>query len=289
MLSLVPVYRYEQSGELHGLTRVRGFTQDDAHIFCTPDQLAEEFKNVIDLTLYVLSSLGFDNYTAQVSIRDKANPDKYIGTPENWDRAEEAIINAANEKGLSYIIEEGEAAFYGPKLDFMVKDAIGRSWQLGTIQVDYNLPERFDLTFKGSDNESHRPVMIHRAPFGSLERFVAILLEHTGGNFPLWLIPTQAVVLPVSEKHENYAQKVLNSLENHEIRALIDNRNETVGKKIRETELKKVPFMLIVGESEEQANTISVRKHGGEDLGSISLDSFADLVKTEINSTLKSF
>ena len=283
------VYRYEQSGELHGLTRVRGFTQDDAHIFCTPDQLASEFKNVIDLSLYVLSSLGFDNYTAQVSVRDLEKPEKYIGNAENWEKAESAIIEAAEDKGLKYSIEAGEAAFYGPKLDFMVKDALGRSWQLGTIQVDYNLPERFDLTYKGSDNELHRPIMIHRAPFGSLERFVAILLEHTGGNFPLWLIPTQAIVLPVSEKHENYAQKVLNSLENHEIRALIDNRNETVGKKIREAEIQKIPFMVIVGEREVEEETIAVRRHGGEDLGSIKIDTFANLISTEINSTLKSF
>lgn len=283
------VYRYEQSGELHGLTRVRGFTQDDAHIFCTPEQLNEEFKKVIDLSLYVLESLGFENFTAQVSVRDLDNPDKYIGEVENWEKAEHAIINAAKEKGLDFIVEPGEAAFYGPKLDFIVKDALGRSWQLGTIQVDYNLPERFDLTYKGSDNELHRPIMIHRAPFGSMERFVAILLEHTGGNFPLWLIPNQAIVLPVSEKHEKYAEKVLNSLENNEIRALIDNRNETVGKKIREAELKKVPFMLIVGEQEENSNTISVRRHGGENLGSISIEGFSDLVATEINSILKSF
>lgn len=283
------VYRYEQSGELHGLTRVRGFTQDDAHIFCTPDQLDEEFKNVIDLSLYVLTSLGFENFTAQVSVRDMENLDKYIGTVENWEKAENAIINAAKEKGLNFIVEQGEAAFYGPKLDFMVKDALGRQWQLGTIQVDYNLPERFDLTYKGSDNELHRPVMIHRAPFGSMERFIALLLEHTGGNFPLWLIPEQAIVLPVSEKHEKYAEKVLNSLENNEIRALIDDRNETVGKKIREAEMNKIPFMLIVGENEEQTNTISVRRHGGEDLGSITIDSFCDLVSKEINSTLKSF
>ncbi|MBT2163328.1 threonine--tRNA ligase [Zobellia barbeyronii] len=283
------VYRYEQSGELHGLTRVRGFTQDDAHIFCTPDQLDQEFKNVIDLSLYVLGSLGFDNFTAQVSVRDLDTPEKYIGSVENWEKAENAIINAAKEKGLDYVIEKGEAAFYGPKLDFMVKDALGRQWQLGTIQVDYNLPERFDLTYKGSDNELHRPVMIHRAPFGSMERFIALLLEHTGGNFPLWLIPEQAIVLPVSEKHEKYAEKVLKSLENDEIRALVDARNETVGKKIREAEMNKIPFMLIVGENEEASNTISVRRHGGEDLGSISLEQFSDLVTTEINSTLKSF
>ncbi|HZJ20914.1 MAG TPA: threonine--tRNA ligase [Pricia sp.] len=283
------VYRYEQSGELHGLTRVRGFTQDDAHIFCTPEQLDQEFKNVIDLSLYVLGSLGFDNFTAQVSLRDLETPEKYIGSLDNWEKAENAIINAATEKGLDFVIEKGEAAFYGPKLDFMVKDALGRQWQLGTIQVDYNLPERFDLTYKGSDNELHRPVMIHRAPFGSMERFIALLLEHTGGNFPLWLIPEQAIVLPVSEKHEIYAEKVLSSLENNEIRAQIDARSETVGKKIREAEMNKIPFMLIVGENEEEANTISVRRHGGEDLGSISIKQFTDLVATEINSTLKSF
>ncbi len=283
------VYRYEQSGELHGLTRVRGFTQDDAHIFCTPDQLADEFKNVIDLTLYVLGSLGFEDFTAQVSVRDLNNPDKYIGSVENWEKAENAIIDAAKEKGLDFIIESGEAAFYGPKLDFMIKDALGRSWQLGTIQVDYNLPERFDLNYKGSDNGLHRPVMIHRAPFGSMERFIALLLEHTGGNFPLWLIPEQAILLPISEKYEIYAEKVLNSLENNEIRALIDSRNETVGKKIRETEMKKIPFMLIVGENEEKENTISVRKHGGEDLGSISIEDFTNLITKEINSTLKTF
>ena len=283
------VYRYEQSGELHGLTRVRGFTQDDAHIFCTPDQLDEEFKNVIDLSLYVLGSLGFENFTAQVSVRDLDNPEKYIGSVENWEKAEQAIINAAKEKGLNFIVEPGEAAFYGPKLDFMVKDALGRQWQLGTIQVDYNLPERFDLSYKGSDNELHRPVMIHRAPFGSMERFIALLLEHTGGNFPLWLTPEQAIILPVSEKHEKYAEKVLKSLENNEIRALVDSRNETVGKKIREAEMAKIPFMLIVGENDEADNTISVRKHGGEDLGAISIATFTDLVNTEINSTLKTF
>ncbi|APQ18390.1 threonine--tRNA ligase [Maribacter hydrothermalis] len=283
------VYRYEQSGELHGLTRVRGFTQDDAHIFCTPDQLDEEFKNVIDLSLYVLGSLGFENFTAQVSVRDLDNPEKYIGSVENWEKAEQAIINAAEEKGLDYVIESGEAAFYGPKLDFMVKDALGRQWQLGTIQVDYNLPERFELTYKGSDNELHRPVMIHRAPFGSMERFIALLLEHTGGNFPLWLTPEQAIILPVSEKHEKYAEKVLKSLENNEIRALIDGRNETIGKKIREAEMSKIPFMLIVGDNDEVANTISVRKHGGEDLGAIDVTMFTDLVNTEINSTLKTF
>ena len=283
------VYRYEQSGELHGLTRVRGFTQDDAHIFCTPDQLDKEFKEVIDLVLYVFGSLGFENFTAQVSIRDPKKPEKYIGNPENWEKAENAIINAAKDKGLNYVVEKGEAAFYGPKLDFMVKDALGRQWQLGTIQVDYNLPERFDLTYKGSDNELHRPVMIHRAPFGSLERFVAILLEHTGGNFPLWLMPEQAIVLSVSEKYEKYAEKVLNLLENNEIRALADDRNETVGKKIREAEMQKYPFMIIVGDQEEKDNTITVRAHGGEDLGMISVDAFAEIVTKQIGESLKTF
>lgn len=283
------VYRYEQSGELHGLTRVRGFTQDDAHIFCTPDQLDQEFKNVIDLVLYVFGSLGFENFTAQVSLRDPEKPEKYIGSDENWEKAEKAILNAAKEKNLNYIIETGEAAFYGPKLDFMVKDALGRQWQLGTIQVDYNLPERFNLSYKGSDNESHRPVMIHRAPFGSMERFIAILLEHTGGNFPLWLMPTQVSVLTLSEKYENYGQNVLNLLENHEIRALIDNRSETIGKKIREAEMNKTPYMIIIGEQEEKENKISVRQHGGADLGMISVGEFAEIIKNEINKTKKQF
>ncbi|WP_460219243.1 threonine--tRNA ligase [Psychroserpens sp. MEBiC05023] len=283
------VYRYEQSGELHGLTRVRGFTQDDAHIFCTPDQLDTEFKEVIDLVLYVFGSLGFENFKAQVSLRDPENPDKYIGSDDNWKKAEAAILNAAIDKGLDYVVETGEAAFYGPKLDFMVKDALGRNWQLGTIQVDYNLPERFDLTYKGSDNELHRPVMIHRAPFGSMERFIAILLEHTGGNFPLWLMPDQVIVLSLSEKYEKYAEKVLNLLENHEIRALADNRNETIGKKIREAEMNKIPFMIIIGENEEKDNKISVRKHGGEDLGMISVDEFSKIIEIEINKTLKTF
>lgn len=283
------VYRYEQSGELHGLTRVRGFTQDDAHIFCTPDQLDAEFKNVIDLVLYVFGSLGFENFTAQVSLRDPDNPDKYIGSLENWEKAEQAIINAATDKGLDFVIETGEAAFYGPKLDFMVKDVLGRSWQLGTIQVDYNLPERFDLSYKGSDNELHRPVMIHRAPFGSMERFIAILLEHTGGNFPLWLMPTQAIVLSISEKYEKYAEKVLNLLENHEIRALADNRNETIGRKIREAEMDKIPYMIIIGENEEAENKITVRQHGGEDLGMINVESFVKIIETEISKTLKTF
>lgn len=283
------VYRYEQSGELHGLTRVRCFTQDDAHIFCTPEQLDDEFKHVIDLVLYVFGSLGFDNFTAQVSLRDPENPTKYIGSDENWAKAENAIINAAKEKGLSYVIETGEAAFYGPKLDFMVKDALGRSWQLGTIQVDYNLPERFDLWYKGADNEMHRPVMIHRAPFGSMERFVAILLEHTAGNFPLWLNPSQAIVLSLSEKYEKYAQKVLRLLENSDIRTLIDNRAETMGKKIREAETQKIPYMLIVGENEEKEGTVSVRKRGGEDLGSMSVEAFAKLINDEVAKSIKQF
>lgn len=285
------VYRYEQSGELHGLTRVRGFTQDDAHIFCTQEQLDDEFKKVIDLVLYVFGSLGFESFTAQVSVRDLTNPDKYIGTVENWEKAENAIISAVKDKGLNYIIEPGEAAFYGPKLDFMVKDALGRQWQLGTIQVDYNLPERFDLSYVGSDDKLHRPVMIHRAPFGSMERFVAILLEHTAGNFPLWLMPTQAIILSLSEKYENYAKKVLSLLENHEIRTLIDNRNETIGKKIREAELQKIPFMLIVGEEEEKTNTVSLRIQGQDGKGNakVSLEEFVKIVNDEINKTLKPF
>ena len=283
------VYRYEQSGELHGLTRVRGFTQDDAHIFCMPNQLDEEFKKVIDLVLYVFGSLGFENFTAQVSLRDPEKPEKYIGSSENWELAEQAIINAAKEKDLNYVIEYGEAAFYGPKLDFMVKDALGRQWQLGTIQVDYNLPERFELTYKGSDNELHRPVMIHRAPFGSLERFVAILLEHTGGNFPLWLTPEQVIILCVSEKYEKYAEKVSNQLKNNEIRALIDNRNETIGKKIREAQLNKFPYMLIIGEKEAAENTVSVRNRVEGDTGSLPLDAFVDKLKKEIEASSAKF
>lgn len=283
------VYRYEQSGELHGLTRVRGFTQDDAHIFCTPDQLDTEFKNVIDLVLYVFGSLGFENFTAQVSVRDLDKPEKYIGSVENWEKAEQAIINAAKDKGLNYVIESGEAAFYGPKLDFMVKDALGRNWQLGTIQVDYNLPERFELTYKGSDNELHRPVMIHRAPFGSMERFIALLLEHTGGNFPLWLTPEQVIILPISEKYEIYTKKVLTLLENSEIRALVDDRNEKTGRKIRDAEVNKIPFMIIVGEKEEQDNTVSVRKHGEGDLGTYTIEEFIALIKGEVNKTLVPF
>tara|TARA_B100001989_G_C24550019_1_gene473741 strand:- start:2696 stop:4642 length:1947 start_codon:yes stop_codon:yes gene_type:complete len=276
------VYRYEQSGELHGLTRVRGFTQDDAHIFCAPEQLDDEFKKVIDLVLYVFKSLGFKNFSTQVSLRDPDKPEKYIGNLKNWEMAENAIINAAIEKDLNYSVEKGEAAFYGPKLDFMVKDALGRRWQLGTIQVDYNLPERFDLSYKGSDNNLYRPIMIHRAPFGSMERFVAILLEHTGGNFPIWLTPTQANILCVSEKHKNYAQKVLKFFENHEIRALIDDRNETIGKKIRESEISKIPYMIILGEKEAQSQSVSLRKHQKGDVGNFDLDSVVKLIKNEI-------
>ncbi|HSM63841.1 MAG TPA: threonine--tRNA ligase, partial [Gillisia sp.] len=283
------VYRYEQSGELHGLTRVRGFTQDDAHIFCTPDQLDSEFKKVIDLTLYVFESLGFDEFTAQVSLRDPENKEKYIGSDDVWEKAENAILSAAKEKGLNYVVETGEAAFYGPKLDFMVKDALGRSWQLGTIQVDYNLPERFELTYKGSDNEMHRPVMIHRAPFGSMERFVAVLLENTGGNFPLWLMPEQAIVLSLSEKYEKYSKKVLELLENDEIRAVSDDRSETIGKKIRDAEMSKVPYMLIIGEQEEKDGTVSVRRHGEGDIGTMSIEDFANLVNNEIKKTHKAF
>ncbi|NGF56949.1 threonine--tRNA ligase [Parapedobacter sp. SGR-10] len=276
------VYRYEQSGELHGLTRVRGFTQDDAHLFCRPDQVKDEFKKVIDLVLYVFGALGFEDYTAQVSLRDPENKTKYIGSDENWALAEAAIVEAAAEKGLPTVVEYGEAAFYGPKLDFMVKDALGRKWQLGTIQVDYNLPERFELEYTGSDNQKHRPVMIHRAPFGSLERFVAVLIEHCGGQFPLWLAPEQFIILPVSEKYEEYAQKLLESLNNSDIRGLIDLRDEKVGRKIRDAEVKKLPYMLIVGEKEVESGTVSVRKHGSVDLGSMTKEEFRDLVIKEI-------
>ena len=283
------VYRYEQSGELHGLTRVRGFTQDDAHIFCTPDQLNDEFNAVIDIVLYVFSALGFKDFTTQISLRDPDDKEKYIGSDENWEKAEAAIMKSAKEKGLQTIIEYGEAAFYGPKLDFMVKDVLGRSWQLGTIQVDYNLPERFDLTYKGSDNQLHRPVMIHRAPFGSMERFIAILIEHTGGNFPLWLTPEQVILLPISEKYENYTKKVLNLLENYEIRALVDDRNEKIGRKIRDAEMNKIPFMLIIGETEERDGTVSVRIHSEGDLGTYSIDAFSGLIQEEIDKTLQQF
>ena len=280
------VYRYEQSGELHGLTRVRGFTQDDAHLFVRPDQLKDEFCKVIDIVLYIFKTLKFENFTAQVSLRDKDNREKYIGTDENWERAENAIIEAAAEKGLQTVVEYGEAAFYGPKLDFMVKDAIGRKWQLGTIQVDYNLPERFDLEYTGADDKKYRPIMIHRAPFGSMERFVAVLLEHTGGRLPLWLAPDQVVVLPVSEKYNEFAKKVCNLLNNCDIRASIDDRNETIGKKIRENELKRMPFQLIVGEKEASSNSVSVRKQGGEDLGAMEVEQFAAYIKAEIEAQL---
>ena len=283
------VYRYEQSGELHGLSRVRGFTVDDAHIFCTPEQVDSEFNNTIDLVLFVFKSLGFDNYSAQVSLRDPENPEKYIGSDKNWEISEQAILNSAREKGLEYNVELGEAAFYGPKLDFMVKDALGRKWQLGTIQVDYNLPERFDLTYKGSNNEDLRPVMIHRAPFGSMERFVAILLEHTAGVFPLWLTTTQVEILIVSENFKNYGQKVLNILENHEIRAHLDDRNETVGKKIRESEIKKIPFMIVVGENEVKNNSVSIRRHHGDDLGEMKIEEFVDIIKKEISECIPKF
>ena len=280
------VYRYEQSGELHGLTRVRGFTQDDAHLFVRPDQLKDEFCKVIDIVLYIFKTLKFENFTAQVSLRDKENRSKYIGTDENWERAENAIIEAAAEKGLQTVVEYGEAAFYGPKLDFMVKDAIGRKWQLGTIQVDYNLPERFDLEYTGADDKKYRPIMIHRAPFGSMERFVAVLLEHTGGKLPLWLAPDQVVVLPVSEKYNEFAKKVCNLLNNCDIRASIDDRNETIGKKIRENKLKRMPYQLIVGEKEASQDMVSVRKQGGEDLGVMGIEAFADFIKEEIKKQL---
>jgi len=280
------VYRYEQSGELHGLTRVRGFTQDDAHIFCTQDQVKEEFKNVIDIVLYVLKTLKFENYKAQISLRDKENRSKYIGSDENWQKAEQAIIDAAAEKELPTVVEYGEAAFYGPKLDFMVQDALGREWQLGTIQVDYNLPERFELEYIGADNQKHRPVMIHRAPFGSMERFVAVLLEHCAGDFPLWLSTEQFIVLPISEKYNDYAEKVLEFLNNSDIRGLIDDRNEKIGKKIRDAELKKVPFMLIVGEKEAETEAVSVRQRGVGDHGSMNLDNFAALIQEAIAAEL---
>ncbi|MES2725791.1 MAG: threonine--tRNA ligase [Bacteroidota bacterium] len=275
------VYRYEQAGELHGLTRVRGFTQDDAHLFCRPDQVKEEFCKVIDLVLYVFKALDFKDYTAQISLRDPNNKTKYIGSDENWVLAENAIIESAAEKGLTTVIELGEAAFYGPKLDFMVKDAIGRKWQLGTIQVDYNLPERFELEYTGSDNQKHRPVMIHRAPFGSLERFVAVLIEHCAGNFPLWLTPEPITILPISEKYHEYAQKVVNVLNKADIRGPLDERNEKVGKKIRDAEVKKIPFMLVVGEQEMLENTVSVRKHGGEEVGKLTIEEFIKYFKEE--------
>jgi threonyl-tRNA synthetase len=277
------VYRYEQSGELHGLTRVRGFTQDDAHIFCRPDQLKDEFMGVIDIVLHIFKALDFKEFTTQISLRDPDDKEKYIGSDENWEKAEAAIIETAIEKGLTYVLVKGEAAFYGPKMDFMVKDAIGRKWQLGTIQVDYNLPERFELEYVGSDNQKHRPVMIHRAPFGSMERFVAVLLEHCAGKLPLWLIPEQAIILPVSDNYINYAQSVSQLLNNSEIRALIDDRSEKIGRKIRDAELKRIPYMIIVGEKEVNEGTISVRRQGQGDMGSFSIEAFAQLVQDEVN------
>ncbi|MBA3665467.1 MAG: threonine--tRNA ligase [Bacteroidetes bacterium] len=281
------VYRYEQHGELHGLTRVRGFTQDDAHLFCRPDQVKEEFCKVIDLVLHVFNALDFKDYTAQISLRDPENKTKYMGTDENWALAEAAIIESAKEKGLKTVVELGEAAFYGPKLDFMVKDALGRKWQLGTIQVDYNLPERFQLEYTGSDNLKHRPVMIHRAPFGSLERFIAVLIEHCGGNFPLWLTPEQFSILPISEKYNDYAAKVLNALSAKDIKGFVDDRNEKIGKKIRDSEIKKIPFMLIVGEKEEEENKVAVRQHGKGDIGVLSVDDFSKFVNEIIENDFK--
>jgi threonyl-tRNA synthetase len=280
------VYRYEQSGELHGLTRVRGFTQDDAHIFCTQEQLKDEVGKVIDLVLYIFKVLDFKDYVAQVSLRDPETPEKYIGSVENWDKAERSIQEVANEKGLRTVVEYGEAAFYGPKLDFMVRDAIGRKWQLGTVQVDYNLPERFELEYTGADNAPHRPVMIHRAPFGSMERFVAILIEHCAGKFPLWLTPEQVKILPISDRFNDYAKKVSEVLENYDIRALIDQRPEKVGRKIRDAELERIPYMLIVGEQEAAEGAVSVRRQGEGDLGSMSAEAFAELIKKEIRKQL---
>tara|TARA_R110002050_G_scaffold97893_2_gene203421 strand:+ start:129 stop:2069 length:1941 start_codon:yes stop_codon:yes gene_type:complete len=278
------VYRYEQSGELHGLTRVRGFTQDDAHLFCMPDQLNDEFKKVIDLVLYIFKTLDFENFTAQISLRDPEDKEKYIGSDENWAKAEAAIIEAVGEKDIETVVEYGEAAFYGPKLDFMVKDALGRSWQLGTIQVDYNLPERFELEYTGADNAKHRPVMIHRAPFGSMERFIAVLTEHCAGKFPLWLTPTQVSILPISEKYNDHAQNLLNLLNKYDIRALVDDRNEKIGRKIRDNELEKIPYMLILGEKEVADNTVAVRKHGEGDMGVMPVEDFATLIKEEVAS-----
>ena len=282
------VYRYEQSGELHGLTRVRGFTQDDAHIFCSQDQVKDEFKNVIDIVLYVLKTLDFTNFKAQISLRDPANPTKYIGSDENWEKAESAIIEAAAEKNLTTVVAYGEAAFYGPKLDFMVQDALGREWQLGTIQVDYNLPERFELEYTGADNQKHRPVMIHRAPFGSLERFIAVLLEHCAGDFPLWLATDQFAILPISEKYNEHAEKISEVLNISDIRGLVDDRNEKIGKKIRDAEMNKIPFMLIVGEKEAENNEVSVRQRGSGDLGSMSIADFSKLVQKTIEDELSS-
>ena len=280
------VYRYEMSGELHGLTRVRSFTQDDAHIFCRPDQLKDEFKKVIDIIFIIFKALEFENYTAQISLRDPNNPDKYIGSKENWDKAEQAIVEACEEKGLNTITELGEAAFYGPKLDFMIKDALGRSWQLGTIQVDYNLPERFNLEYIGADDNRHRPVMIHRAPFGSMERFVAVLIEHTAGKFPLWLTPEQVIILPISEKYNDYAKKVSDILNISDIRSVVDNRNEKIGRKIRDNELKRIPYLLVVGEKEAETETVSVRRQGEGDKGTMQIGEFAGFVLNEIRDQL---
>jgi threonyl-tRNA synthetase len=282
------VYRYEQSGELHGLTRVRGFTQDDAHLFCRPDQIKDEFKKVIDIIFIIFKALEFDNYSAQISLRDPNKPEKYIGSTENWDKAERAIIEASAEKGLKTVTVLGEAAFYGPKLDFMIKDALGRSWQLGTIQVDYNLPERFELEYIGADDKRHRPVMIHRAPFGSMERFVAVLIEHTAGKFPLWLSPEQVVVLPISEKYNEYSKRVSEFLNNCDIRTIIDDRNEKIGRKIRDNELKRIPYLLIVGEQEAESEQVAVRKQGDGDKGSMKLQEFADFINTEVKEQLSS-
>lgn len=283
------VYRYEQSGELHGLTRVRGFTQDDAHLFCRPDQIKEEFIKVMDIIFIIFKALNFENFEAQISLRDKENRDKYIGSEENWERAEQAIIEACQEKGLPAVIEYGEAAFYGPKLDFMVKDALGRRWQLGTIQVDYNLPERFQLDYTGEDNKKHRPVMIHRAPFGSMERFVAVLIEHTAGKFPLWLTPDQAVILPISERFNDYAYKVAKELNDRDIRVLVDDRNEKVSRKIRDNELKRIPYMLIVGEKEAENGEVSVRKQGEGDVGSIKITTFAENIEKEVDEMINAW
>jgi threonyl-tRNA synthetase len=282
------VYRYEQSGELHGLTRVRGFTQDDAHIFCRPDQLKEEFLKVIDIILYIFKTLDFQDFTTQVSLRDPDDKEKYIGTDENWEKAETAILEAVEAKGMDVVVKYGEAAFYGPKLDFIVKDALGRKWQLGTIQVDYNLPERFELEYIGADNQKHQPVMIHRAPFGSMERFVAVLIEHTAGKFPLWLTPDQAVILPISEKYHDYAQKVSKFLKNYDIRTLIDERSEKIGKKIRDNELKRIPYLLIIGEKEEESGTVAVRRQGEGDKGAMSLEEFALFMQRKVEEQLES-
>lgn len=283
------VYRYEQSGELHGLTRVRGFTQDDAHIFCRPDQVKDEFLNVMDIILIIFRALKFENFEAQISLRDKVNREKYIGSEENWERAEQAIIEACEEKGLPARIEYGEAAFYGPKLDFMVKDALGRRWQLGTIQVDYNLPERFKLEYTGADNQKHRPVMIHRAPFGSMERFVAVLIEHTAGHFPLWLTPDQVAILPISDKFNDYAEQVRAALEEQDVRAYVDDRSEKIGRKIRDNEMKHTPYLLIVGEKEAEEGTVSVRKQGEGDQGTMNIADFAKKINDEVNEMTKNY